>query len=355
MIVLNERKVTSLYTEIAYALGATPEEAQIWAMCMVRADLRGMYTQGAAIIPYSVNLIETGFAKFGVRIRILKDEPGMALIDGGRGVGVVIATRAMNLAIEKARSNGVGCIWVQNGGDFMMAANYTLQAVEQDMVGIAMRNCGPLVAPWGGREPFFCTNPISVAVPTKDEPPIVIDMAAGSFSSGQVVMAARDNKHLPSPHLVTNDGVYTDDPTMIVIDPTDRESELRGGIVTLGYKGMAWTMIVELLSGLLAGTNTSNQNDYEPTLEHPWENAIFLMAVDVSKLQALADYKSSTDQFVRELRAVKPAKGFDHVIVPGEAEAKNEAQRKKEGIPIREEDWEGVIRVATKLGVEVES
>ncbi len=233
-----------------------------------------------------------------------------------------------------------------------MTANHTLQAAEQDMVGVVMRNENPRVAPWGGKEAFFFTNPISVAVPTDKEAPIVIDMAAGSFSVGQTVMAARDDRLLPSAHLVTGDGKYTDDPTKIVLDPEDRESGFSGSIVTLGHKGLAWALIIELFSGLLAGTNTSNKNDFEPTGERPWNEGMFHMAINVAKLQSVVGFKAAADEYIRALRGVEPAEGFKRVIVPGEIEAKKEQQRKKEGVPIRDEDWQGVMDVAARLGLD---
>jgi len=354
MKVVSESDLTAFYIKIVEALGAPADEAETFARCMVRADLRGMFTQGATMIPYSVWMFEERLARFGVPWKVLKDEPGLALIDGGHGVGAVIATRAMDLAIEKARNVGVGTVWVRNGGDFMMTANHALQAVEQDMVGIVMRNENPRVAPYGGKDPFFFTNPIAVGVPTEEEAPIVIDTAAGSFSVGMTVLAARDKRRMPSPHLVTSDGRYTDDPTEIVVDTTDRESAFIGGIVTLGHKGLMWALIVELFSGLLAGTNTSNLNNFEPTGDHPWDEAMFLMAIDISKLQPVAEFKASTDRFIRALKAVEPAQGFEGVIVPGEPEAQNESQRRKEGIPIRDEVWQAVIDVANRLGVKFE-
>ena len=353
MTVVRVQQLTSVYTGIAASLGGPPEEAEVFARCMVRADLRGMYTQGAAIIPYTVWMVEEGLMRFGVPFKILNDEPGLALVDGGYGVGSVVATRAMDLAIRKARQVGVAGVWVRHGGDFMMTANHSMQALEHDQVGIVMRNENPRVAPWGGREQFFFTNPISVAIPTAQEPPIVIDMAGGSASVGAVVMAARDARLLPSAQLVTNDGVYTDDPTKIVIDPSDRESGFQGAIVTLGHKGLMWSLIVELFSGLLTGTNTSNQNNYEPTRERPWDSGQFHMAIDVSKLRPVAEFKAAADEFARALRSVKPAEGFESVIVPGEIEARREAERLQNGVPIRDEDWQGVVEVAERLGVEV--
>jgi LDH2 family malate/lactate/ureidoglycolate dehydrogenase len=345
--------MSSVYGGIAKALGATQEEAEIFAKCHVRADLRGMYTQGAAIIPYAVGLLEKKLNYFGTPFKILREEAGLALVDAGYGVGVVVGTRAMDLAMDKARKAGTGSVWVRHGGDFNMAANHVLQAVEQDMVGIVMRNENPRVAPWGGRDPFFYTNPIAVGVPTEKEAPIIIDMAAGSFSIGQVVMAARDKRPLPSKNLVTTEGVYTDDATKIVIDPYMRESPFNGSPVTLGYKGLIWALIIELFSGLLAGTNTSNKNDYKPTPERPWDEGCFFMAIDVSKLRPIAEFKAATDDFARALRSVRPAEGFDGIIIPGEVEARKEAKYKKEGIPVRDEDWQLVLKTATRLGVKL--
>jgi LDH2 family malate/lactate/ureidoglycolate dehydrogenase len=351
MQILFERDLMSIYRGIAQALGAPTEEAEVFARCIVRADLRGMYTQGAAIVPYFVSLIEKKLMNFGVPLTVLRNEAAMALVDGGYGVGSVVSTRAMDLAIGKAKSSGVGCVWVRNGGDFAMTSNHSMQALAHSQVGVAMRNGTPRVAPWGGREAFFGTDPISVAIPTGRELPIVIDMACGSFSVGQVVMAARDKRLLPSKNLVGSDGVYTADPLAIIADPSDRESLFRGAIVPFGHKGYAWLLIVELLAGLLAGMGTSNKNDYEPSAERPWNEGAFLMAIDIAKLIPVLDFEAAADELVSSLRKAKTAESFATVRLPGEIEAENEQRYKREGIPIRDDDWEGVQKVATDLGV----
>jgi LDH2 family malate/lactate/ureidoglycolate dehydrogenase len=349
--VVKVEKLRALYVRIAAALGAPAEEAKIFSDCLVRADLRGMYTQGAAIVPYMVWMVENRLMNFGAPFTILREEAGMALVDGGRGVGSVVSTRAMELAIAKAKSAGLCGVWVRNGGDFALTSNHALQALAHDQVGIAMRNCSPRVAPWGGREAFFGTNPLSVAIPGGEEPPIVIDMASGSFSVGQVVMAARDRRKMPTRHLVDPKGAYTDDPLAIIVDPADRESAFSGAIVTQGHRGMAWSLIVELFAGLLSGMGTSNLNAHEQSARQPWNEGIFLMAVDVAKLRPVDGFKAAADALVRALRAVKPAQGFERVIVPGEQEAVKERKYLKEGVPVREEDWAGVLRTAARLGI----
>lgn len=353
MKVMDLAQLTALYGKIAEVLEAPAEEADIFARCLARADLRGLYTQGAAVAPYLVSLVEKRLMMFGAPFTIVQDEPGMALVDGGHGVGSVVSTRAMSLAIKKAKSVGVGSVWVRNGGDFAMTSNHSMQALEHNQVGLAMRNGSPRVAPWGGKSPFFGTNPISIAIPSGKEAPIVIDMAAGSFSVGKVVMAARDEQLLSSAHLVTEEGVYTDDPRSIIVNPLDRESDFRGAIVSLGYKGYAWLLVIELFAGLLSGMGTSNRNDYAPNADHPWNEGIFLMAIDVSKLQPVDGFKAATDELIRSLKSVEAARGFEGVRVPGEVEAELEHRYRREGIPLRDEDWEELKNTAERLGLQV--
>lgn len=342
-----------LYEDLCCQLGAPKEEAEVVAKCLLRADLRGLYTQGSSVVPYMVELIEKGLMTFDVPFKVVNDQPSMAVTNGSFGVGSVMATKSMDIAIDKARQTGIGAVWLQHGGDFMMASNHVLQAIDQDMMGIVMRNGSPLVAPFGGQEKFFGTNPISFGVPSENKHPIVVDMASGSFSQGQVVMAARDKRKVPSQHLFDRDGNYTDDAASLVINPIDRESDLDGGIVSLGHKGYGWMMLVELMAGVLSGMGTSNQNDYEPTKERPWNEGIFFMALDVSKIMNVDTFKVAIDDLVKSLNDIKPANGFDRVFVPGEMEGDKEVRYKKEGIPVREEDWELLLGIAKKYNVVV--
>ncbi|MFN8202211.1 MAG: Ldh family oxidoreductase [Solirubrobacteraceae bacterium] len=355
MPIIEEAQLHAQYRELATALGADEAEAEIFARCYVRADLRGLFTAGAAVVPYIISLIQHDLMRFGAPFEVVRDAPASALVDGGHGVGSVVATRAMDLAIDKARAAGVGCVWIAHGGDFGLASNHALQAIEQGLVGIAMRNGTPRVAPWGGRDGFFGTDPISVGIPAGERDPIVIDMSAGSFSVGRTVMAARDGRRMPSAHLVDAEGRYTDDPASIVADPADRESGLNGALVTLGHKGFAWQLIVELLAGLLSGMGTSNQNDYWPTPERRWREGSFVMAIDVEHLLPVADFLASVDGLIDALKAVRPAQGFDEVRVPGEAAAATERERRSNGIPIRDEDWDAIQRVAQELGLRTPS
>ncbi len=185
--IIKSEQLYRLYYDICCRLGAPEEEAEVVANCLLRADLRGLYTQGSSVFPYLVELVEKGLMNFDVPFGVINDQVSMAVVNGGFGVGSVMATKSMNLAIEKAERSGIGAVWLQHGGDFMMASNHVLQAIDQGMMGIVMRNGSPLVAPFGGREKFFGTNPISFGVPSENKHPIVVDMASGSFHKGRLL------------------------------------------------------------------------------------------------------------------------------------------------------------------------
>jgi L-2-hydroxycarboxylate dehydrogenase (NAD+) len=341
--------VDATYQRIARCLGASDQEASLFASCYLRADLRGLFTAGAAVVPYIVELIRQDLMRFGTPFELLSNTPATALVDGHCGVGSVVAAKAMDLAIDKASDVGVGIVTVRNSGDFGLASNHPLQAVARGQIGIAMRNGTPRVAPWGGRDPFFGTNPLSIAVPAGAEPPIVIDMASGSFSVGRTVFAARDGIRMPTAHLVDSDGNYTDDPARIVVDARDRESPLRGALVSFGHKGYCWQLIVEVLAGVLSGAGTSNENNFAPTGAHRWGEGTFVMAIDVNAFMPASEFKAAVDQLTRALREVRPAQGFDRVRVPGELAVANETDRRERGVPLRTEDWDAVLDVARRL------
>jgi LDH2 family malate/lactate/ureidoglycolate dehydrogenase len=344
-----------VYRSIAERFGASPEEAEIFAGCTLLPDLRGHSTQGLAFLPMVYPLLRDGLARFGVPIRVVKEGPGFAIVDGGLGVGQVVATQAMGLAIDRARRGGVASVWVKHTNDFTMASIYALQALAHDCVGVAMSNGAPLAAPWGGRDRVFSTNPIAVAVPAGRELPIVIDMSSSALSHGQVVLAARDGRLVSGPLLVDESGRFTDDPRPLVADPRHRESPLLGAILPQGPKGFGWLLIVELFAGLLSGMKPSYLNVFPPTPEQPSTIGHFLMAIDVSALMPVNEFKAKVDDLITTIKGSRLADGFDAIVLPGERAAKEEARRRREGVPIRDEEWREVIEIAREIRLDLDA
>lgn len=344
----------TFYKNLAAALGAPEAEADIFSRCILRADLRGKYTQGGAIVPYLASLVEEGLARFEAEWTMVSDTGAARVVDGGRGVGPVVAWQAMESAMERARRHGLATVWVRNGGDYAMASNHVLQAVDAGLVGITIRNGNPRVAPWGGTQPAFGTDPIAVGIPAGAHPPVVVDMAAGSYSVGQVIMAARDGRRMPEALLAGRAGRYTDDPVDLVADPADRESAFTGAIVSQGYRGFAWLLIAELMTGLLAGTGPSLDNAFEPNVERPWNEATFFMALDPAVLLPDADFTAQVDRMCEALSAMQPAEGFDRVRIPGwEAHGTEQAYR-RDGIPLRAEVRAALNELGARYGLRIE-
>lgn len=342
-----------LYEAIWRAVGASAEEAAVMAEALLAADLMGKETQGAVAFTLIHPRVMAGGVTFGEPPTTIAEGPGHAVLDGHLGPGQVVATRAMELAVEKARAGAVGCVWVRNTNVFTAAAHHAMQAVRHDCFGMLAANGVPLVAPWGGRDPVFNTSPMGFAVPAGAELPIVYDGATSTLSHGKVVLAAREGRRLPGGVLVDDDGRVTDDPAPLIADPFDRNSEQLGAILPFGPKGFAWLVLVETLTGLMAGASRSREIPRVQTAEHPWSGGLFFMAVDVGKLTDFDRFKGEVDALIRDCKAARRADGFAEIVMPGERAQRTALRRRVEGIPLRDEDWRSLERIAADSGVDI--
>jgi len=355
MIIKSAEELQVFYEEFARKFGADDEEKVIFAECFLRADLRGKDTQGIAVIPLMYPWFRNGGVKFGTPFRFIAEGPSYAIVDGGHGSGQVVATRAMDVAIAKAKTSGIGTVWVRNTNDFAMAGNYSMRALSHDCIGIVMSNGIPLVSPWGGREALFGTSPASFAIPAASYDPIVYDGSFAAVSHGVVVLAARDGRRLTGRFLVDSDGKRTDDPVPFIVDPYDRNSKQYGSILPLGgAKGSGWLFLIDILAGVLSGGTTSGVMPSDPTEEQHSTIGHCLMAINLAALGDPADLKAKIDDIIRRVKSSTPMEGFDEVTYPGERAAKEEKKRLKEGIPVREEHWESLRKIGKELGIPVE-
>lgn len=354
MRVFSARYLHEVYEALAKTFGANDEEAAIFARCLVTADLQGKETQGMALFPLLYHLIRDGAAVFGAPIRVVKEGPAYTIVDGGHGLGQVVATRAMGLAIRKAHEAGVGAVWARNTNDIGMVANYSMQALAHDCVGIAMTNGVAFVAPWGGRDQLFSTNPISVAIPAGEERPIVIDTSTSGLSHGKVIMAARDHVELTAPLLVNELGRFVADPAPVIVNAFDRESPQRGAILPLGHKGYNWVLLVDVLTGIMSGMTASKDIPAYPTKEHPASLGQFFMAIEVGALMPIDQFKRKIDDLIRSVKTSRTAEGFTEILLPGERAQREAERRGREGIAVRDEEWENLVVIARDHGVDPE-
>ncbi len=212
-------------------------------MRWVSSNLRGVDTHGVyRMLVYSAKL-KGGFINPKPNLRIIKETPATALIDGGNNLGQVVGYRAMETAIQKAKAVGVSFVSVRNSNHFGTCAHFSMMALRNNMIGMAFTNASAQIAPTGGVDKLLANNPWSIAVPSGKKFPIVLDMANSVIARGKIRLAAKEGRSIPLGWAVTKDGEPTSDPN----------AALEGLTLPVGgYKGYCITLMVDMLSGVLA-------------------------------------------------------------------------------------------------------
>src|ERR1700710_612298 len=243
-----------IFTEnIFTAIGCSREHALLAADVLIKSDLRGIDSHGVARLTGYVRLWEKKRINTNPNIQIVHETPTTATGDGDSGLGLVVAPYAMRVAIEKAEKYGSGWVAVRNSNHFGIAGYHALMAVEQDMIGYALTNASPLVAPTFSNERMLGTNPICYAFPAGKYPPVVVDMATSAAANGKLEIAQRSSKQVPEGWIQDKTGNYTTDPHAL---------KNGGSLLPLGgdkehgsHKGFGLSATVDILSAVLSGAN----------------------------------------------------------------------------------------------------
>lgn len=331
-------------------MGLPADEARQAADILMRAELRNISTHGLVRLPEYVRLWQNKRITVTPKFTVVHETPSTALVDGGKGLGLVTAPKAMKLAIEKAKTAGTGWVAVRNSYHFGIAGYYAMKALEQDMIGIAMTNANPLVAPTFAKNGMLGTNPIAVAVPAGDEPPFVADFATSPVSRGKVDVYESEGKTVPEGLLQDAGG-----------NPTTDSSILRhgGALRTLGgdtdhggHKGFCLTAIVDIFSAVFSGANFGPT--VVPTLGYVKDKAgaedrgigHFFGAMRIDAFQPAADFKAGMDEWIRAFRKAEPVPGRERVIIPGDPERESEKRKMTEGIALGSKTVSGLKTLA---------
>jgi L-2-hydroxycarboxylate dehydrogenase (NAD+) len=337
-------------------LGCPPSDAQTAATALLSADLRGIDSHGVARLVGYVRLQEAGRANPKPDLRIIHETPSTAVVDGDSGLGLVVAPFAMKIAIAKATQCGTGWVSVQNSNHFGIAGYHALQAVEKDMIGIAMTNASALVAPTFSIERLLGTNPICVAVPAGEEPPFVADLATTTAANGKLEILQRKDEQAPAGWIQDKDGHPSTNP---------HELKTGGALLPLGgdrdhgsHKGYALGAVVDIFSAVLSGANYGPWVPPFPAFI-PMPTGMpgkgighFFGAMRIDAFRPAADFKKHMDKWIRRFRSATPAPGFEKVLIPGDPEREMEAERLVGGIPLLPAVIRDLKELAIKLDVE---
>jgi uncharacterized oxidoreductase len=295
-----------------------------------------------------VQQIRDGAIKPKTKSRIARNGASTALLDAKWGVGQPTCIRAMNMAIEKARKNGVGSVGIYNCNHIGRLGDYVMMAVERNMIGIVFANSDPSVAPFGGMSRVLGANPMSFGIPAGKEKPVIVDFASSVTAEGKIRAAFLKGKSVPENWILDSEGRPTTNPGDFYGPPYPPHgvNVIGAQLPAGGHKGFALGMIVDILGGALTGSGCGSDMKVG--------NGVFVQAIDVKRFVPIGKFRSTVDKLIREIKTSPKAEGVTEILVPGEPEFRAREERIKSGIAIPDAIWSGIIDVAAKLKVDLD-
>ncbi len=342
-------------TRILRWRGVPEEDARLAADVLATADLRGIDTHGVARLAQYVEMFERGWINPRPEIRVVRETPSTATVDGDNGLGLVVGPRANRVAMDKADAVGSGSVAVRNSNHFGIGEYYALQGLPRDMIVWAMTNSPPQVAPLWGAEKMLGTNPMAIAFPGGEEPAVVIDVTTSAIAFGKVEHAARKGERIPEGCAVDRDGRMTTDPAEML--DGGALLPLGGDFQHGGHKGYCMATMVDMLSAVLSG---ANWGPYPPpfpaNLPAPPRYVgkgvgHFFLALRIDGFIDPDEFKRQVDDWARTIRGTRPAVGTPGPMIPGEPNRRAEEKRRVEGVPVILPVVEQLRRLSAASGV----
>lgn len=341
------------------ACGIPAADAEIITDVLITSDKRGIDSHGIGRLkPIYIDRIDAGILNPVTRIDIVRDRKTAAVLDGNNGMGHVVAKKAMQMAIDKAKAHGMGMVAVRNSTHYGIAGYYALMAIENGMIGMTGTNARPSIAPTFGVENMLGTNPLTIGFPTDEVFPFLLDCATSVTQRGKIEVYGRAEKELPPGWVIGEDGRTRTDTKQVLIDLTTGKAALTplGGIgeENAGFKGYGYATIVEVFSAALQGGAFLKQlNGYDAAgKEIPYPLGHFFLAIDIEEFIELAEFKRIAGTIMRELRASKKAPGEERIYTAGEKEWLAWQYRKTHGCPVPKTLQKQMIGLRDRFGLD---
>lgn len=322
-------------------VGLSPAEAATEADVLLWANLRGVDSHGVQRIPLYVDLVKRGLIKPDAAIRVEKEMPAGLLIEADHAFGPVVTVFAMKKLIRKARQAGAAFAFIRNTTHQGALGYYSLMAAERGLAGLAWVCNPPNMAAYGSSAAAVHNSPLTIAVPGNEREPILLDMATSVAAMGKVDMARDKNAPLPVGWALDEAG-----------NPTTDAFAARIAVPAAGYKGYGLALMLATLSSLMVGNPLIVPRIKDKASQPPLgtQNSV-LAAIDIAAWTDVDDYKANVDELIETIKALPLAAGFDEIFVPGEPEARMQAQREQQGIPLPEGSVARIAATAEALGV----
>lgn len=359
-LIFRPEALRSFVEEMFSSFGIPGKDCQLAADVLAYSDEHGIDSHGVARLITYYDLLKIGRINIHPKLKIIREKGSVATVDGDNGLGLIIGPKCNEIAMDKAEIHGSGWVSVCNTNHYGAAGYYPVKALERDLIGISLTNTTKGVVPFGGREKMLGTNPIAIAFPTDQEPPMVIDMATSTVAYGKVEIAERQQKSVPLGWALDKDGNPTLDPLAMING---------GGLLPLGsdadgsgHKGYCLAAMVDVLSAVLSGANWGPfavpfaiRSETQPVTQVGKGIGHFFGAWDVTGFQDLEVFKKSMDAWIRVMRETPPLDGTQAVLIPGDPERVAYALRMKDGIPLDDIVWESICGISRDTGIPLPS
>jgi hydroxycarboxylate dehydrogenase B len=333
---------------IVAAGGSEPREARLVAENLVTANLTGHDSHGIGMIPRYIESLQEGGLQANRHPVVKFDGGALVALDGQAGYGQVIGLESTAIAIERAKAHGVCVMALANSHHLCRIGQWAEQAVAEGLVSISFVNVisRSIVAPFGGSDARFGTNPCTIGVPLAGQPPFILDMATSGVAQGKVRVAYNKGEKLPPGLLLDDHGNPTLEARFGVIEPF-------GALTTFGlHKGYGLAVVCELLGGALSGSGTWHTTDRS---KKRVLNGMLTILIDPKKLGTAAPFEREAREFIAWVKQSPPAPGADRVRIAGDPERETRARREKEGIAVDATTWNEIHAAGAKLGLAAES
>lgn len=341
--IISEKRERDLVVDVLDKIGIVKSDAERVSDVLVSADLRGIKSHGLARLPIYVKRLQEGLINKKPNIKAIKENKGVALLDGDNGLGQVVSSTAMKKCIDLAKEYGFSIVGLKNSNHFGIAAYYSMMASENDLIGFVATNTSPLMAPFGGCEAMLGTNPFTVSIPAGKEADIVLDMATSLVPRGKIEVSKRNGQKIPSNWAIDAEGNPTDNPI----------EALKGTLLPVGGpKGYGMAVVIDILAGLMTGATYLDQvgslfGDHDKNQNL----GMIMVTLDVSNFMEIEEFKEKIDEYIYSIRDSKKVPGNGRIYLPGEIEYNNTVRNKEEGIKLESALVEEIRELSNSLDI----
>lgn len=328
---------------LVHASGATREDAALLADALIDADMHGVSTHGISRLNIYLHRIQAGLIVPDAELKVIRQSGSIVTYDAGNGLGQVQAIKALKHLMPLAESNGLAAGTIRNSQHFGALSYYCNLAATQGFILLAMTNCEPAMAPEGGYQAFFGTNPIAVSFPTGKGFPVKIDLATSTIARGNIIAAQKKKAAIPLGWALDRNG----EPT------TDAQEALLGTVLTMaGHKGYALALMVELFSGVLSGSAIGDAvGSMYKDMDRKQNVGHFFCLFHIDAFLDRAEYIHRMDATIDRIKAGKKRPGVEEILVPGERSAKKVRLHAEHGIAVPEDTLLEIRQWCSQLNV----